>query len=186
MTKSWLAMQISSPTQSCSLHSRSLNRFLLLSLGHLPKPRVGMRTCLAFDCRPPPQATEQGVQSVQRARVQSRSHDMVLHASVSSAVLQAKPPFFGLTMSERVRERTPPSQSAVHLDQPDHSDISQSTGHFFWLHFIVRPNCGHRSPHSSGGWTTTLRLMCCQPPHVYTSVGSGTAGHVSSHSTVHF
>jgi hypothetical protein len=56
---------------------------------------------------------------------------MVLHASVSSAVLHEIPPFFGFTISERVRERTPPSQSAVHFDQPDHSDISQSTGHFF-------------------------------------------------------
>merc|ERR1740138_1192542 len=155
-------MQISSPTQSWTLHSCSLKRCLLSSFGHLPNPRVGMRTCLALDCMPPPQATEHGVQGVQRARVQSRSQDMVLQASVSSAVLQESPPFIGFVIKERVRERTPPSQSAVHLDQPDHSDITQSTGHFFWLHFAVRLKAGHLSPHSSGGSTTILRLMTCQ------------------------
>merc|ERR1719329_573538 len=131
MTKSWLATQISSPTQSCWLHWRSLNRFREVSFGHFPNPRVGIRTCFALDWRPPPHATEQGVQSVHRASLQSRSQDMVLQASVSSLVLQAKPPFFGLVTRLRVCERTPPSQSAVHFDQPDHSDMTQSTSHFF-------------------------------------------------------
>merc|ERR1719446_1120195 len=173
MTKSSLATQISSPTQSCVLHSCCWKRFGPSSLGHLPYPRVGIRTCLWRFWKPVPHATEQGSQGVHLERRQSRSQDMVLQASVSSAVLQARPPFFGLTIRERVRERTPPSQSAVHLDQPDHSDISQSIGHFFWLHFLVRPNSGHRSPQSGRGSavgsTTTLRLMCCQPPQVYTS-----------------
>merc|ERR1719456_2190170 len=111
---------------------------------------------------------------------------MVLQGRDSSTVLQEVPPCIGLARMSRVRDSKPPSQSAVHFDQPDHSDISQLTGHLFWLHFLVRPNSGHLSPHSSGGETTTLRLMCCQPPQVYTSVASGTWGHESSHSTVHF
>ena len=127
------------------------------SFGHLPNPRVGINTCFARFWKPAPHATEHGIHGVHSSRVQSRSHDMVLHASVSSAVLQEIPPFLGLVISDRVWDRTPPSQSAENFDQPDHSDITQSTGHFFWLHFFVRCRAGHLRPHSSGGSTTILR-----------------------------
>ena len=129
--------------------------------------------CLARFCMPVPHATEQGVHDVQGARVQSLSQDMVLQASVSSCVLHAMPPFFGLTKFERVFERTPPSQSAEHLV------------HLTWLHFFVRDRAGHLKPHSSGGATTTLRKMSCQPPHSQTTERFGTAGHLSSQLTVH-
>ena len=34
-------------------------------------------------------------------------------------------------------------QCAVLLNQPDHSDTTQSTGHIFWLHFLVRDRATH-------------------------------------------
>merc|ERR1719162_1484990 len=75
MIRSCLAMQISSPLQSCSLHCPFLYRKRLVSFGHLPSPRVGMRTWRYFSWNPPPQATEQGDHFVHLIRRQFLSHD---------------------------------------------------------------------------------------------------------------
>jgi len=112
---------------------------------------------------------------------QSRSQDIVLHGRASSTVLHICPPLDGLVKMLRVCPCTPPSQSAVHFDQPDHSDMSQLTGHFNWLHFLNRAKSGHLRPQLSGG-TTIFRVICCQPPHEYGSRGSGQA---SSQETEH-
>jgi len=71
---------------------------------------------------------------------------------------------FSQVISDQVWDRTPPSQSAVHFDQPDHSDITQSTGHFFWLHFFVRCRAGHQSYGRSlaNHHTRTLQLGWAQ------------------------
>lgn len=114
-------------------------------------------------------------------RVQSLSQDIVLQGRASSTVLHESPPFIGLWRMLRVCPCTPPSQSAVHLDHPDHSDISQFTGHLIWLHFLDRVSSGHWSPQLSGG-TTTFLPICCQPPQAYGSEGSG---QLSSQDTEH-
>merc|ERR1719326_1581894 len=96
-TKSWWAMQISSPLHGCSLHF--CLRYLSLDegFGHLPKPRVGRNTCRNFSLKPPSQAMEHGVQLVHLASQQSRSQDPVAHGRDSSTVLHERPPFLGLT-----------------------------------------------------------------------------------------
>merc|ERR1719313_2103341 len=133
--------------QSCVLQARSLKRSAESSFGHTPSPLVGMITFRVRSWRPPPHAIVQNPQSVQLSRVQSRSHEPVLQDSSSWAVLHDSPPFLVLVMMERVRPRTPPSQSFVHFDHPDHMDISQSTGHFCWLHFLVVLNAGQTTPY---------------------------------------
>merc|ERR1719379_2652710 len=72
---------------------------------------------------------EQGDHELQSSSAQSRSQEPVLHGSSSWTVSHDLPPFFAFVRTERVRIRTPLSHSFVHLDQPDHSDITQSTGH---------------------------------------------------------
>jgi hypothetical protein len=65
----------------------------------------------------------------QEASVQSRSQDPVLQPRISEALSHSLPPFLALVITARVRICTPPSQSLVHFDQPDHSETTQSTGH---------------------------------------------------------
>merc|ERR1719163_2336866 len=119
---------------------------------------------------------EHGDQAVQSSRVQSRSHEPVLHGRASLTAPQPLPPFLGLVKIERVRSCTPPSQSLEHLDHPDHLDIKQSTGHLNWLHFLMAMKAGHLMPHSFG-LTTASRVKRCTPPQ------PTPCGHVSSHST---
>lgn len=138
--------------------------------------------CLWLSCEPPPQATEQGDQSVHLERMQLRSHDPVAHASDSSTVLHDKPPFLGLTKIERVCDLNPPPHSAVHSDQPDHSDISQSMGQWNWPHRFSCSNRGHLTPQSSFG-TTTSRFITAQPPHWYGLVGSQESSQLTEHSS---
>jgi len=65
---------------------------------------------------------------------------------------------------ERVRTLTPFSQSLVHLDQPDHSDSPQSTGHLNCLHFLTRSKGGQLMPAAFGA-TTMSRAIVFMPLH---------------------
>merc|ERR1719237_131488 len=78
-----------------------------------------------------------GLQADQSSNLQSRSHEPVLHGRSSWTVSQPLPPFFGFVNTDLVFVSTPLSQSLVHFDQPDHSDIKQSTGHFFCPHSLL-------------------------------------------------
>merc|ERR1719236_205188 len=109
---------------------------------------------------------EQGAQLVQSSRVQSRSQEPVLQDSSSCTVSQPIPPFLAFVRIERVLIMMPPSHSLEHLDQPDHSDMRQSTGHFTCLHFFARSSCGHAMPYELGE-ATTSRVMVSRPPHAY-------------------
>merc|ERR1719313_1206246 len=73
----------------------------------------------------------------------------------------------------------PPSQALLHFDHPDHFDITQSTGHLNWPHFLFRASSRHFTPNSLGR-TTITRVSVCQPPHPY---GFFLSGHSSSHGT---
>jgi hypothetical protein len=79
--------------------------------------------------KPPPHATEQGDHLDHFLSLQLRSHEPTLHALNSWFVLHDMPPFLGLVMMLRVWPWVPPSHSLLHFDQPDHRDITQSTGH---------------------------------------------------------
>merc|ERR1719439_71370 len=109
-TKSCLAMQTSSPLQSNVLHFLIPYRILELGLGPLPLPRIGMSTRRHRSWKPPPHATEQGDHFDHFLSRQFLSQEPVLHGRDSEAVLQAFPPFLGLTRTLRVRPWTPPSQ----------------------------------------------------------------------------
>jgi hypothetical protein len=78
---------------------------------------------------PPPHATEQGDHFDHFLSLQLLSQEPVLQGFDSWAVLHDMPPFFGLVMMLRVRPLVPPSQALLHFDQPDHFDMTQSTGH---------------------------------------------------------
>merc|ERR1719161_2414177 len=91
------------------------------------------------------------------------------------------PPFFGFTRMLRVCDSTPPSHSAVHFDQPDHADMTQSTGHLYCPHRLYFSVAGHLMPHSSFG-TTIARVIFCQPPHSNGLEGSHLLSQLTEHS----
>jgi len=66
---------------------------------------------------------------------------------------------------ERVLDWTPPSHSAEHFDQPDHSDIGQSIGHFTCPQRFIFLLSEQAIPQSSF-FTTVARYIVCQPPHL--------------------
>merc|ERR1719453_1073332 len=135
-----------------------------------------------FSLKPPSQAMVHGVQEVHFASLQFLSQDPVAHGLDSSTVLHAIPPFFGLTRIERVWDCKPPPHSAVHFDQPDHSDMSQLMGQWYWPQRLKRDKRGHLTPHSSFG-TTTSRFISCQPPHLYGMAGSQSSSQLTEHSS---
>merc|ERR1719421_1212752 len=97
MMRSCVAMQISSPLQSCSLHFWSRYRCLELSFGHLPWPRAGTVTRRHFSWKPPLHATEQGDHLLHFLSLQLRSHDPVLQLRLSWEVPHDVPAFLGKT-----------------------------------------------------------------------------------------
>jgi hypothetical protein len=127
---------------------------------------MGMSTLRHRSWKPPLQATEQGDHLVHFLSLQLRSHEPVLHARDSWTVLHFLPPFFGFVTMLRVRPWTPPSQSLEHLPNLDHFDITQSTGHFIWLHFLLRDRMGHLMPNSFAA-TMIVRVNVCVPPQKY-------------------
>merc|ERR1719252_486996 len=158
-TKSCLATQTSSPLHPCVLHFLMPYRILELGFGHLPLPRIGILTRRHRSVKPPPHATEQGDHFDHFFSLQFRSHEPVLHGRDSWAVLHDMPPFMGCVRMLRVRPWTPPSQSLLHFENEDHLDITQSTSHLNWLHFlatimypffseshVMPPNAGHAKP----------------------------------------
>merc|ERR1719230_1459325 len=114
---------------------------------------------------------EQGVHGVHLPSRQFLSQEKVAHGRDSSTVLQAIPPFFGLTRMERVWDCKPPPHSAVHFDHPDHADIAQSMGQWNCPQRLNISKRGHLTPQSSFG-TTISRFISCHPPHLYGVAGS--------------
>jgi len=105
---------------------------------------------------------------------------MVLHGRDSSTVLHCSPPFSGLCWIARVFDCKPPSHSAVHLDQPDHMDMWQSTGQRYCpqrLYFSIN---GHLMPQSSLD-AIGFRLIICQPPHLNGWLGSQESSQLTEH-----
>ena len=127
------------------------------------KRSQGCLTALSFSCLTTShvQATEQGDQEVHSLSLLLRSHEPVLHALDSRAVLHFLPPFFDFVMVLRAWPWTPPSPSLDHLLHEGHLDITQSTGHLI---------C------SSAGWAQDThnlnRLDWLQPARAVTTVGA--------------
>merc|ERR1719171_736699 len=122
--------------QSWVLHCRISKRSGCFSLGQRPFARMGMSTLRMRSWIPPPQAIEHGSQFVHSMSVQSRSHEPVLHGCSSNVVSHSVPPFLGLVRIERVFPCVPPPHSLEQALQSDHSDCTQLTGQWNWLHFI--------------------------------------------------
>mmetsp|Transcript_33925 Transcript_33925/g.107768 ORF Transcript_33925/g.107768 Transcript_33925/m.107768 type:complete len:231 (-) Transcript_33925:1145-1837(-) len=114
------------------------------------------------------QTVEHGDQLLQGSKTQSWSHERPLQGRVSCTVSHSRPPCRALVMMARVFDWTPPSHSFVHLDQLDHWDSSQSTGHFCWLHLLFLCKGGHCTPYWLGLWLIS-RLRTWVPPHLYAS-----------------
>jgi len=102
ISKSCFATHTSSPLQACLLHALLWKRALFLSVGHLPRPRIGLNTFFLRFWSPPPQAMEQDDHAPHSLNVQSRSHDPVLQTRPSFVASHVSPPFLGLVRMDRV------------------------------------------------------------------------------------
>mmetsp|Transcript_48684 Transcript_48684/g.155563 ORF Transcript_48684/g.155563 Transcript_48684/m.155563 type:complete len:311 (+) Transcript_48684:579-1511(+) len=165
MTRSRAAAHSSSPAQFCVLHGSLASLSGADGFAHLPSgPRMGSNTP-RFRCRePPPQAAEHAPQDDHFESTQSRLQDSVPHDRSSCTELHGRPPCLGCVMVKRVLACTPPPHCFVHLENGDHSDTTQSTGHLTWLQRLFRMSDGQRAPNSFGA-TISSRVNSWMPPH---------------------
>merc|ERR1719387_978115 len=150
--------------------------------GQEPWPWAGseMRRTRSFN--PPSHSLEQAPQAVQSASSQSRSHDCMLHGSVSVVSPQRAPPCSGVRITLRVRSFTPPPQSALQVLHPLQVSTSQSTGQGKSLHVRSMVSGGQAAP-PYAGWILTLRLSSCMPPPHVTVHSPGTHSLTSQSAT---
>merc|ERR1719387_690267 len=141
--------------------------------GQEPWPWAGSEMRRTRSCSPPSHSLEQGPQGVHSASSQSRSHDCMLHGSVSVVSPQRTPPCWGTRVTLRLRSFTPPPQSALQVLHPLQVSISQSMGQGKSLHVRSMVRGGQAAP-PYAGWMLTLRLSICMPPPHVTVHSPGT------------
>lgn len=73
-----------------------------------------------------------------------------MHGAVSDKWPQAAPPKPTWVSTARERERTPPSQLAVHVLHPPQSAVMQSRGHACELQLVVSLRESHATPPCAG------------------------------------
>merc|ERR1719265_209430 len=120
--------------------------------------------------------------AVHSASSQSRSHDCMLHGSVSVVSPQRTPPCWGVRVTLRLRSFTPPPQSALQVLHPLHMSTSQSMGQGKSLHVRSMVRGGQAAP-PYAGWMLTLRLSICMPPPHVTVHSPGTHALTSQSAT---
>merc|ERR1719326_149471 len=157
--------------QDCVLHALYCNLAGSQSPAHLPAPSEGSLTNRTLFLVPESQSLLQPVHLVHLRSTQSLEHAAMLQVLVSVVASQGLPPYFIACLTSRVRCWTPPPHFALHLLQPLHVPILQSTGHGPRLHFFFAVSGMHLAPLS--GCFNTVRVSFCSPPAHFLLQASG-------------
>ena len=109
--------------------------------------------------------------------MQSTSHGAVLQLRVfSRTVGHATPPASALTVMERVRDCTPPSQDSEQVLQAVQAVWTQSIAHMCVLHVLTSLRCWHDLPPKVGTATTTRVRFITPVPQLLVQVDQAANG----------